>query len=246
MQHPSLTTLTPSGSSGPGKFYPKLIPRSVHNSTLLNNSSSFGVLGTTYGSPMVPKIPALSRTIAGHRRALSVRSKGSSESKMKRSRVIRARSVELDAEKIANFINNESSAKTNDIIAAADDPDHLSNDSKDDLPSQLNRNNSRKSKRSCKSDKSAKSIKSTKASLHLPLDVNKVSSGDSSQSTPTKNMNIARVMQSFNSVEPAENQASSIQASNYFDINKKKPVSIFAIWRYFRHLALFSLFFRCH
>ena len=53
---------------------------------------------------------------------------------------------------------------------AFDDDDNISNESKDiELP--FNRA-SRLSKRSCKSEKSAKS---TKASLHLPLDISKVS-----------------------------------------------------------------------
>lgn len=52
-----------------------------------------------------------------------------------------------------------------------DDYDNISNDSKEiELPP-FNRV-SRRSKRSCKSEKSAKS---TKASLHLPLDLSKVS-----------------------------------------------------------------------
>ena len=52
-----------------------------------------------------------------------------------------------------------------------DDGDNISNDSKEIELQPFNRV-SRRSKRSCKSEKSAKS---TKASLHLPLDLSKVS-----------------------------------------------------------------------
>ena len=76
----------------------------------------------------------------------------------------RAQSVEIDSSRLA--LNNED----NFIINVNQDND---SDSKEGSPTRTfsRSDETRRSKKSCKSDKS---IKSTKASLTLPLDMNKV------------------------------------------------------------------------
>lgn len=111
----------------------------------------------------------VARTMANHRRALSVRSKTSNNTNKNKRRMNRAKSVEIDSSRLglnnddfSIHVNNESHHENNDF-----------GDSKEGTPM---RSFSRtdENRRSKKSNKSEKSTKSTKASLTLPLDMNKV------------------------------------------------------------------------
>lgn len=191
--------------------------------------------------------PQLTRTIASHhRRALSVRSKASFEGRATKKyvfknpknrfccqafptifffprRMNRAKSVELDSEKIIRLDitkpEEEIVTKVTAFVETNVDDDNISNESRDDYHFQR----SESDRRSKISDKSPKS------SLHLPLDLtNKAStSGDSSQSTPTKQFQISRVINSFE--EPLEIQAtmtSNHDQEPHFQVKKTVPLKV--------------------